>query len=118
MSVTAATLAAFRTRYPAMVNATDESTTYWLTEAQLLIADTWPDIARERAQFAYAAHRISSTGALSGQSIGEGVNSFKSGTFALGLSDEAASRTELDSSTYGREYLALLRQSFAGPRVY
>lgn len=118
MAVTPEDLAALRARYPAMVDLNDESATYWLTEAQRIVGDTWNESDRAPAQLAYAAHMASVTGGLTGTADAQGVTSFKSGSFSMSQTDAAASRTGFDATIYGREFLLFRAASFRGPRVY
>ncbi|MES2289302.1 MAG: DUF4054 domain-containing protein [Pseudomonadota bacterium] len=117
MAVPPELLAAFRLRYPAMATVSDDTVNYWLDEAMTVAGDNWPDNIRQRAQLTYAAHMITASGAA-GETVAEGVSSFRSGAFSATLSDAAASRTGLQATSYGREFAALRAQAFSGPRVY
>jgi hypothetical protein len=109
-------LALFRLRYPGFAAVTDGAIGFWMADAAINVSDGWPADHRDTARLALAAHNL----ALSGQGKGAipaGVTSFKSGTFSATVSDSAASRTGLSATPYGREYLALMRRYFGGPRL-
>lgn len=108
-------LAAFRLRYPAFAAVSDDSVTLWLDEGVLEVA-AWATDLQDRGAMLYGAHQLASQGLGTG-AIPTGATSFKSGTFSLSLSDSAASRTGFNATIYGREYLALARRQFAGPRL-
>ena len=64
----------------------------------------------------YAAHRLAELG-IGGGAVPQGVTSFKSGTFSATVSDAVAGLTGFDATVYGREFVALRRAAFAGPRM-
>ncbi len=103
----------FKTRYPAFAAVAYASVSYWLDEGDSETA-TWPDDIRARAVMAYAAHKLTETGALTG-TVPQGLTSFKSGTFSATVSDSLASLTGFDATVYGREFIALRRTAFSGP---
>lgn len=108
-------LETFRVRYPAFAAVADASVSLWLDEGAVEVA-AWPDAQQARAAMLYAAHNLASQGLGTG-AIPGGVTSFKSGTFSASVSDSAARRTGFSSTVYGREYLALMRRYFGGPRL-
>lgn len=108
-------LATFRLRYPAFAAVSDDTVTLWLDEGALEVAGWTPEL-QDRGAMLYAAHQLASQGMGTG-AIPAGATSFKSGTFSLSLSDSAASRTGFNATIYGRDYLALVRRQFAGPRL-
>ena len=109
-------LALFRLRYSAFATVSDGTIGYWLADASLAVHDGWAEATRDPAKLALAAHLLEANGARSG-AIPAGLTSFKSGTFSATMSDAAASRTGFASTIYGREYLALMGRTFAGPRL-
>jgi hypothetical protein len=109
-----ATLADFRTRYPAFAAVADATVTYWLGEGDDAVV-AWRAADQDKGAMAYAAHKLAEQG-LDGSMVG-GVTSFKSGTFSAAVSDAAARRTGLHSTIYGREFIQLARRTFAGPRT-
>lgn len=112
---TAPTIADFRTRYPAFAAVPDASITYWLTEGFAEVS-AWADADQPRGAMAYAAHRLAEQG-LGAGAAPQGVTGFKSGTFSTSISDQAANRTGFSATLYGREFLDLARNNFAGPRL-
>jgi hypothetical protein len=115
MAYSVPTLADFRTRYPAFDAVADATVEAFLDDGDAETA-AWPDADRSRAVMLYAAHQLASQGLGTG-AIVAGVTSFKSGTFSATLSDAAASRTGFSATSYGRDYLDLMRRNFAGPRL-
>jgi hypothetical protein len=110
MSYTAPTLAEFRALYPAFDAVADATVEAWLAKGDTETA-IWPDPDRPDAVMLFAAHKMASAGLGTGTVVA-GVTSFKSGTFSATLSDTAASRTGYESTSYGRDYLALRRRNF------
>lgn len=109
-------LATFRLRYPAFSSVEDGPISYWLVSAATVVGDKWPEAVRAPAKAAYAAHRMAEAGQGKG-AVPAGVTSFKSGTFSATVADGIASLTGLDATVYGREFVALRRTAFAGPRL-
>ena len=105
----------FHARYGSFASVADATVQIWLDEAQTETA-TWSDATRTRGVMLYAAHRLAEQGLGKG-AIPAGVTSFKSGTFSASMSDSIAGRTGFEATVYGREYLALARRQFAGPRL-
>lgn len=110
-----ATLAAFRVRYPAFAAVDDATVDAWLEEGETEVVG-WSEVTQDRGAMAYAAHRLAEQGFGTGV-IPAGVTSFKSGTFSTSIGDSVAARTGFYASLYGREYMALMRRNFAGPRL-
>lgn len=110
------TMAMFRLRYPAFASVSDGLISYRLYEALGFVGDEWPEAGRTIARTAYAAHKLAEAGSISG-SIPAGLTSFKSGTFSATVSEGMASATGFDATVYGREFIALRRIAFAGPRL-
>lgn len=110
------TAADLKARYPAFTAVADATVDVWLEDAATFADASWPDADRRVAVMAYAAHRLAELGMGAG-AIPAGVTSFRSGSFSANVSDAQASRTGLSATVYGREFLALRRRSFAGPRL-
>lgn len=103
-------------RYPAFANVSADTIDTWLLEAEAECAG-FPEDYRARAELAYAAHMMADTGTLTAGSSMAGVTSFRSADFSATFSDAAASRTGFNATSYGREFLALRRRFFGGPRL-
>lgn len=109
------TLQNFRARYPAFAGVPDDTINEWLAEGAAECA-SWPEDYRARGEMSYAAGMMFDLGLLSGAVPG-GVTSFKSGTFSATVSEDVAARTGFKASPYGREFIALRRRLFGGPRL-
>ena len=109
-------LALFRLRYPAFAAVSDGLISYRLFDALTEVGDNWPDAQRTNARLAWSAHKLAEAGSLGG-AVPQGVTSFKSGTFSATVSDSVAGLTGMDATVYGREFVALRRAAFAGPRM-
>ena len=109
-------LALFRLRYPAFATVSDGLISYRLFDALTEVGDNWPDAQRTNARLAWSAHKLAEAGSLGG-AVPQGVTSFKSGTFSATVSDSVAGLTGMDATVYGREFVALRRAAFAGPRM-
>ena len=105
-----------KARYPAFAAVLDVTVQVWLDDAATYADATWPDADRRTGVMAYAAHRMAEMG-IGTAAIPLGLTSFKSGTFSASVSDKTASATGLDATVYGREFAALRRRNFAGPRL-
>lgn len=116
------TPADLKQRYPAFAGVDDATIQFWLTDAERFVDESWIEGDYSPALQAAAAHAMAREGldASSGATIPAGLTSFRSGSFAVTLSDTAASQSVaagFGSSRYGRDYLALLAASKGGPRV-
>jgi len=115
MAYTEPTYADFQARYPDLASTLEATFDYWLADAARFVGETWSEADYGPAKIAYAAHHI----ALSSTSaIPQGVSRFKSGTVDIGLTDAQASATGFSATRYGRDFNALMRRNFAGPRIY
>ena len=117
MAYTAPTPAALKARYPAFAAVLDATVQYWLTDAERFVDQTWREGDYAVALMACAAHHMAMGNIGAAGAIPAGVTNFKSGTFSATLSDKAASATGFDATVYGREYRALQRRNFGGPRI-
>ena len=109
-------LALFRLRYPAFASVSDGLISYRLYDALTEVDDNWPAPQRTNARLAWSAHKLAEAGSIGG-AVPQGVTSFKSGTFSATVSDAVAGLTGFDATVYGREFVALRRVAFAGPRM-
>lgn len=118
MAYTEPTAADLKARFPAFAAVADATIDYWLADAARVVDDSWPEATFGPAKMAYAAHMMAELGFLSaGGAIPAGVTSFKSGTFSATVSDKLASATGLDATVYGRQFKAMQRAAFSGPRL-
>jgi hypothetical protein len=115
MAYTAPTADDLKARYPAFAAVDEETIELWLDEAATECA-SWLVGTRARAEMAYVAHRLVESGVVE-EGTTMGVTSFRSGDFSATVGDAVASRTGFDSTVYGREFMALRRRNFAGPRL-
>lgn len=115
MAYTAPTLSEFRALYPAFDTVADATVQAWLDKGETETS-AWPDADRDDGIMLFAAHKLTTQG-LGRQAIPAGVTSFKSGTFSATVSDGIASKTGFSATSYGRDYLALARRHFGGPRL-
>ncbi len=111
-----AILATFRLRYPAFASVADGTVAYWIADAELAVDAGWPEASIIVGRLAYVAHRLSETGALT-TAIPAGLTSFRSGSFSATVDSSIAGLTGFAATSYGREYLALRRAAFVGPRL-
>ena len=105
-----------KTRFPAFSGVDDAVVEYWIDDAARVVDESWPENSFAPAIMAHAAHMMTEVGVLGGGAIPAGVTSFKSGTFSATISDRVASATGYGTSFYGRQFLALRRAAFMGPR--
>lgn len=123
MAYTAPTPADLKARYPAFAAVDDETIQYWLTDAERFVDESWLEADYAPALMAVAAHHMADAGlgAQSGSaSLPAGVTRFRSGQMDVTVSDSAASASAkggFGSTRYGREYQAMLRRNFGGPRA-
>lgn len=115
-------LAIFRIRYPEFAAVSDETVEYWLTDAELIVTDSWIPADHDPAIMALAAHNMALGGLGSASPVGslKGVTSFKSGTFSASFSDAAANQSVnggYNATRYGQQFYIYLRRNRGGPRV-
>lgn len=107
-------LASFRLRYPALAGIDDGQVSFWLADAGRMVGTEWAETHRFSAKSSWAAHKLAESGLVQG-AVPAGLTSFKSGTFSATVSDGIAGLTGLESSVYGREFMALRSALFSGP---
>lgn len=120
------TAADLKARYPAFAAVDDATIDYWLTDAHRFVDQSWTESDYGPALIAVAAHnmvRAGVPGIAGGDTSGfaaAGVTSFKSGTFSAEISEkvvEQAAAGGWGGTSYGQEYLALLRRNRPGVGV-
>lgn len=116
MAYSTPTAAAFKARYPSFASVADATVDYWIADAERVVGSNWDDDNRPIGVMLMAAHNMADIGLGSGGAP-SGVSSFKSGTFAVTVSDEVASKTGIYSTIYGRQYADLCRRLFGGARL-
>jgi hypothetical protein len=113
-------VAALKMRYPAFAVVDDATIAYWLTDAAGYVGSSWSDADRNPGLMAAAAHfmkRAGVPGIAGGDVAGfaaAGVTHFRSGSFQAQFSDEAVKAQVAGgwaSTSYGQEYLLLLRRN-------
>jgi hypothetical protein len=118
VAYTEPTAADLKARFPAFAAVADATIDSWLTATEMPVDQSWPEATYGPAKMAWAAHMMAETGVLAGGgAIPAGVTSFKSGTFSATVSDKLASATGYDSTVYGRQFKAMQRAAFGGPRL-
>jgi hypothetical protein len=111
-----ATSETLKSRYPAFATVSDDTIDEWLAGG-VIEAAIYPDDYRARVEMAYAAGMMAELGVLSGAVIPAGVTSFRSADFSASVSESVVNRTGFKASPYGREFIALRRRFFGGPRL-
>lgn len=114
MTYAAPTADNLRARYPAFENVATYSIEQRLSDAADECANI-SDTIRARAEMALAAHMLIEAGEPKDLAA-QGVSGFSSGDFSISYGD-AANRTGLEATVYGREFKRLARASFGGPRM-
>ena len=114
------TAADLKMRKPEFAAVDDAVITYWLTDAHRFVDQSWAEGDYAPGLIAAAAHNMAKApvAGIAGSDVAgfaaAGVTRFKSGTFDAQFSDEAvkvAVAGGWESTTYGQEYLALLRRN-------
>lgn len=117
------TAATLKVRYPAFAAIADAVIDYWLTDARLIVTDSWDEIDRAPAEMALAAHNMARQGlGTGGVGTGDmaGVTDFKSASFSMSFDAsavKAASAGGYGSTPYGQEFAAYLRRNRGGPAL-
>jgi hypothetical protein len=120
MAYTEPVAADLKMRYPAFAAVVDATITYWLTDAHRFVDQTWTEGDYAPALIAAAAHNMAKApvAGIAGSDVAgfaaAGVTHFRSGSFQAQFSDEAikvAVAGGWESTSYGQEYLALLRRN-------
>jgi hypothetical protein len=113
-------VAALKMRYPAFSGVEDATIEYWLKDAERFVATSWSEGDYAPGLIAAAAHNMAKApvAGIAGSEVSgfaaAGVTHFKSGSFQAQFSDEAikvAVAGGWESTSYGQEYLALLRRN-------
>lgn len=125
MAYTEPDAATLKTRYPAFSAVADPTVEYWLTDARLIVTDTWAENDRAIAEMLLAAHNMALQGlGTAGGAVANlaamGVTSFKSASMSVGF-DAAqiakASAGGYASTTYGEQFMVYLRRNRGGVRL-
>ena len=112
-----------RDRYPAFAAVDDGTITYWLTDARVLVTDSWAENDRAPAEMALAAHNMALNGfGTAGGAVGDlaamGVTGFRSASMSVEF-DAATIRANASggygSTKYGQAFLPYLRRNRGGP---
>lgn len=120
MAYTKPTVDQFLLRYPIFDGVSEGTIQYWLTDAERVVDESWPEGDYAPALMMLAAHNMADKGALGSSNLPAGVTSIKSAGVNITLSDEAVSakaKGGYGSTPYGIEFQALLRVTKGGPRV-
>lgn len=118
MTYTTPTAAELKARYPAFATVADATVDYWIADAEGPVGTNWSDADRPVGVMLFAAHNMALLGLASGAgSVPAGVTSFKSGTFAVTVSDKLAGASGIYATLYGRMYADLCRRLFGGARL-
>ena len=112
-------MVAFKDAFPAFSTVPDATVDYWRDRADLIVTPSWPDA--EHAAHLLTAHYLASNGygaGLESETVGmAGFTTIKSGALSLTRDGTAASATGYASTSYGRQFKALLRAVRGGPLV-
>lgn len=119
----------FKARFPEFASLEDDVITPFITESDLVVNSLWPADARALAQGLYVAHAMKldgfgSTANLSGNAEAAtaiaglaGVTRFKIDDLEVAISDkmtDAMLGDPLQSTQYGRRFIAMRRKYFGG----
>jgi hypothetical protein len=111
-------------RYPAFTDVDEAVIQYWLTDAERFVDESWTEADYPIAIMAMAAHNMVLAGlgteAAATAGVPTGITNFKSGTFSVSFTDDAANANKtgaLSSNRYGAEFAMLRRRNKGGPRV-
>lgn len=115
--------AELKLRYPAFAAVPDETVEYWLTDARLIVTDTWIEADRANAEMALASHNMALGGlGAAGGAVGDlasmGVTSFRSASMSVSFDADAVRRSGdggYGSTRYGVAFLPYLRRNRGGP---
>lgn len=118
MTYTTPTAAELKTRFPAFASVADATVDYWIADAEGPVGVNWDETERPNGVMLFAAHNMALLGFASGAgTVPAGVTSFKSGTFAVAVSDKLAGASGIYATLYGRMYSDLCRRLFGGARL-
>ena len=112
-------------RFPAFAAVDDVTIEYWLTDARLIVVDTWAENDRAPAEMTLAAHNLAlsgagSTGGAVSSLAAMGVTDFKSASMSVSFDAETVRRSGnggYSSTRYGVQFLTYLRRNVGGPRL-
>ena len=117
--------AAVKLRFPAFAAVDDVTIEYWLTDARLIVVDTWAENDRAPAEMSLAAHNmalsgVGSTGGAVSSLAAMGVTDFKSASMSVSFDAETVRRSGnggYSSTRYGVQFLPYLRRNVGGARL-
>lgn len=123
MAYTAPTATDLRIRFPAFAAVSDEVINYWLTDARVIVTETWIEGDRAPGEMELAAHNMASNGyGTSGGAVAGlaamGVTDFRSGAMSASFDAEtvrAVNAGGFGSTRYGVLFLTRLRRNVGGP---
>lgn len=114
-----------KARYPAFASVADNTITYWITDAQRIVTQSWAEGDYQPGILSLAAHNMAlqkvpglTTDAAS--NLPAGVTRFKSASVDIGISEAAANRTVSGgyaATPYGQEFAAMLRRNVGGAQL-
>lgn len=115
--------AELKLRYPAFAAVDDATVEYWLTDARLIVTDSWFENDRAPAEMALAAHNMALGGlGTAGGAVGDlaamGVTSFRSASMSVSFDADSVRRSGnggYGSTRYGVAFLPYLRRNRGGP---
>lgn len=123
MAYVAPTPADLKMRFPAFANVSDGTIEYWLTDARLMVTDSWLEADRAPAEMELAAHNMARQGFGTG-TVGTGdmagVTDFRSASFSVSFDAgavKAAAGGGYGSTSYGQDFAVRLRRNVGGPRL-
>lgn len=117
------TPAALVLRHPEFAAVDEAVRQYWLTDAERFVDESWSESDFAPAIMALAAHNMAMGGlaaAAGTETLPVGVTRFKSGAMDVTISEAVAgaeAKGGYQATKYGREFAALQRRNFGGPRI-
>lgn len=120
--VSTASDSTFIAAFPSFAAVSGASIAYWMSRASRIVDDGWPDGDRDHARMLLTAHLLTQQGqgaSAEAEAFASGAARFKrirSGALDLDQFDQS-NEDDLSTTTYGRQFKALLQIVKGGPRV-
>lgn len=119
---TVPTPADLKQRYAAFADTDEGAIEVWITDAQRVVTQSWPEGDYAPGILSLAAHSLTlqGFGASGAAQLPAGVTRFRSGAMDVSVSEKAANVRATGgygATIYGQEFQAMLRRNVGGMRL-
>lgn len=119
MTYTRPSLQKFQALYPQFATLTGQAYEAWAEKVERTVTDRYGDDQQDATEL-LIAHYLTLNGVgtgTAGKMALDGATSFESGDFKVQLAHDDRGRQGYGSTVYGRQFIAIQRRLFGGPRL-